>query len=120
MICKCTACGELLTKPIFYNDGVYGFTCIKKVVPNYKKSSKKTFYIKADSFELEYIDENTSKIIAKHFCSSKNFIDYQRSGAYINGEKFIKSDSIIIVDKEAFINLMHYRNSYELILKTKT
>ena len=118
MICKCTACGELLTKPYFYNGGAYGYSCIKKVNPNFKKSKQKTFFVKADKFELNVIDDNTTEIIAYHFCSSKKFVDYQRSGFYNNGEAFLKSD-IKIVDNEAFIDLMKYKNSNELILKSK-
>ena len=119
MFCKCTSCGELLTKPYFYNGGAYGFTCIKKVNPSFKKSTKKTFFVKADTFETKVIDENTIEIIAKHFCSNKNFIDYQRTGFYVNGSPFIKSDSIQLVNNEAFIDLMKYKNSYEFIKTVK-
>jgi hypothetical protein len=119
MFCKCVNCGELLTKPIFYNGSAYGFTCIKKVYPNYKKSNKKTFFVKADSFKLEIIDEVTTKITANHYCSTKSFVDYQRTGNYIpSGLPYIISD-IKLVDGEAFINLMKYKNSYELIQNIK-
>jgi hypothetical protein len=119
MICKCTSCGEMLTQPIFHNGSPYGYSCIKKVNPDYKKSKTKTFYVKADSFELEFIDENTTKITAKHFCSEKKFYDFQRSGFYTNGLSYLKSDNIKLYDGEAYIDLMKYKNSSELILKTK-
>jgi len=120
MFCKCTACGELLTKPYFYNGGAYGYTCIKKVNPNFKKSKQKTFFVKADKFELNVIDETITEIIAFHSCSPKKFIDYQRRGTYINGVSFIKSDCIQIVNNEAFIDLMKYKNSSELIFKSQS
>lgn len=39
-IFKCTCCNEEVTVPYFYKDGVYGYTCIKKVNPTAKKSDR--------------------------------------------------------------------------------
>lgn len=120
MICKCTSCGELLTMPIFYNGAAYGYSCIKKVNPNYKKSKAKKFFVKADTFEVETIDENTTKIYAKIDKINKTFIGFQRIWTLTDGTSYVKSDSIEIASNEAFVDLMKYKNSSELIYKMKS
>jgi hypothetical protein len=36
-IILCAACGEELTAPLFFDGKPYGWTCIKKVCPTFKK-----------------------------------------------------------------------------------
>ena len=38
---SCTCCGSTVTCPYFFNGGVYGYTCIKKVNPSAKKIKDK-------------------------------------------------------------------------------
>lgn len=40
MLFNCTCCAAELTAPYFFNGGVYGYTCIKKVNPAAKKNKK--------------------------------------------------------------------------------
>lgn len=39
---NCTCCGTEIKSPYFYNGGVYGWTCIKKVNPSEKRNKPKT------------------------------------------------------------------------------
>jgi hypothetical protein len=48
---SCTCCGSDVTVPYFYNKGVYGYTCIRKVNPNAKKTKAK--FVKVDSIEIK-------------------------------------------------------------------
>ena len=47
---RCTCCQAELTAPQFYNGNPYGYTCIKKVDPSYKRT--KTVYVACDSFKV--------------------------------------------------------------------
>lgn len=38
---KCTCCGSDVTAPYFYGQGVYGWSCIKKVNPAAKKTKNR-------------------------------------------------------------------------------
>lgn len=47
---RCTCCQAEITAPQFYNGFPYGYTCIKKVDPQYKRT--KVQYIAMDSFKV--------------------------------------------------------------------
>lgn len=47
---RCTCCQAELTAPQFYNGNPYGYTCIKKVDPSYKRT--KTVYLAMEAFKL--------------------------------------------------------------------
>lgn len=42
---KCHCCGSEITSPQLYDGNVYGYTCIKKVSPNFKRTRKKVFQV---------------------------------------------------------------------------
>ena len=48
---RCTCCQTELTAPQFYNGFPYGYACIKKIDPAYKRT--KTVYVACDSFKVQ-------------------------------------------------------------------
>lgn len=47
---RCTCCQTELKAPQFYNGNPYGYTCIKKVDPSFKKS--KIIYLECEEFKV--------------------------------------------------------------------
>lgn len=49
---KCSCCGSDITAPQFYKGQMYGYTCITKVAPRYKKiKSDELIFIPFDVIE---------------------------------------------------------------------
>lgn len=103
--CRCFLCGEILTSPIFFENNIYGFSCIKKVNPNYKK--QKTYFVEADSFTTEDF-ENGNTIINANY-KNKKFSDLLVLKKYTNGDIKKVSSSIQIIENKAYINLLSYK-----------
>ena len=51
----CTCCGSEVTVPYFFGNGVYGWSCIKKVNPAAKKRAR-NILVKAD--KIEWVGNN--------------------------------------------------------------
>ena len=49
----CACCQTLITAPQFYNGKAYGYTCITKVVPTFKRKRDSGLWIAADSVTHE-------------------------------------------------------------------
>lgn len=49
---NCSCCGTEVTSPYFYNGGVYGWTCIKKVNPNAKKNKPKSKVVEVEVLKI--------------------------------------------------------------------
>ena len=47
---RCTCCQAEITAPQFYNGNPYGYTCIKKVDPAYKRT--KTVYVAVEAYKV--------------------------------------------------------------------
>lgn len=47
----CACCNTLITAPQFHNGKAYGYTCITKVVPSFKRTKDNGLWVKADSVE---------------------------------------------------------------------
>jgi hypothetical protein len=86
MFCHC--CGADITAPQFYNGEAYGWSCVLKQFPDFKRTRNVGFWVKADSVEFtKDTDSNRFTIVA-----------------ILNGVKF--SDS-------AYIDLDHYNETGE-------
>lgn len=48
----CSCCGADINAPQFYKGKAYGYTCIKKVDPSFKRKTKTGIWIKPDSVEI--------------------------------------------------------------------
>lgn len=57
---RCTCCQAELTAPQFYNGHPYGWTCIKKVDPQFKRT--KTVYVACEAYK-QVSDENTTRLV---------------------------------------------------------
>jgi hypothetical protein len=117
----CELCGEELTCPQVYQGKIYGWSCIKKVNPDAKKSKVKEHWIEAESYTtiifITELDNKVDKITA--VLKGKNFIDYNRWVCYTNNNStywdWSYSKNIIIQNNKAFINVLAYKNGYKLI-----
>ena len=49
---NCSCCGTDVTSPYFFNGGVYGYTCIKKVNPNAKKNKAKLKCVEVEVLKI--------------------------------------------------------------------
>ncbi len=104
--CKCYSCGETLTAPIFFEGKIYGFSCIKKVNPNYTKG-KKTYYVEAESFKLKRCDNGNTSIVAIY--KNTIFHDLIVVKRMSSGELTEVSWDIKIIEDKAYINLLKYK-----------
>lgn len=58
---NCLCCGADVTSPYFYNGGVYGWTCIKKVNQNVKRNKPKTKCVEVDVLKVKFESENLTR-----------------------------------------------------------
>jgi hypothetical protein len=85
-VCHC--CGADITAPQFYNGEAYGWSCVLKQAPAFKRSRNVGFWIKADAVEFSKdTDSNRFTIVAT-----------------VKGIKFSES---------AYIDLAHYNATSE-------
>ena len=56
---NCSCCGTEVTSPYFFNGGVYGWTCIKKVNPNARRNKTKTKVIEIKVLRVKFGDMST-------------------------------------------------------------
>ena len=57
----CSCCGTEVTSPYFYEGGVYGYTCIKKVKPDTKRNKPKSKAVKVELLKIVFEDENSAR-----------------------------------------------------------
>jgi hypothetical protein len=84
---SCHCCGSEVTAPYFYKGAVYGYTCIKKVDPDHKRTKDKSVYVKADSITIKDIENSTVKLVV----------------AMVNGVKFTERSYTENGDRCSFI-----------------
>jgi hypothetical protein len=58
---NCSCCGTDVTSPYFYNGGVYGWTCIKKVNPNAKRNKPKSKCFEVEVLKVKFESENSTR-----------------------------------------------------------
>lgn len=58
---NCSCCGTDVTSPYFYNNGVYGWTCIKKINPSVKKNKAKSKCAEVKVIDVEFNDESSTR-----------------------------------------------------------
>ena len=51
---NCSCCGTEITSPYFYDGGVYGYTCIKKVHPTAGKRKSKSKTVEVDLLRIYF------------------------------------------------------------------
>jgi len=122
MLCKCSLCGEELTSPQVYNGLMYGYTCVKKINPNYKKPKNPQFFVLADSFEVEELNQYQTKVTA--FIKGVKFLGWITKRTNIIGNILTTNEGIVISENNAYIDLLAYPKSNKAInlyheLKTK-
>lgn len=54
----CTCCGVEITAPQFYKGKAYGYTCIKKIAPEFKRTSKAKsgIWVKPNSVVIKQVE----------------------------------------------------------------
>lgn len=57
---NCSCCGTDIASPYFYNGGVYGWSCIKKVNPNAKRNKAKSKTVEVNLIKFDF-DENSTR-----------------------------------------------------------
>lgn len=56
---NCTCCGTEVNSPYFFEGGVYGYTCIKKVNPKAKRNKAKTNFFEVEVVKVVFDDMQT-------------------------------------------------------------
>lgn len=87
----CTCCGSDITAPQFYQGKAYGYTCIKKVAPEFKRSRNTGTWIKPDSFEV-IIEDNRYKTIFKVGKWTCKMVSYNE-----NGDNNLIKDGLVMI-----------------------
>ena len=113
MLCKCSLCGEELTAPQVYNGLMYGYTCVKKINPNYKKPKNPQFFVLADSFEVEELNQYQTKVTA--FIKGFKFLGWITKRTNIVGDTVVLNEGIAINEGNAYIDLLAYPKSVKAI-----
>lgn len=60
---NCSCCGTDITSPYFYDGGVYGWTCIKKVNPRARRNKPKSKFVEVIIRKVEF-GENSGRGMA--------------------------------------------------------
>lgn len=102
----CELCSEELTCPQIYMGKIYGWSCIKKVNPNARKSKVKEVWVAADNYEFEQL---SGGLKIRAFKSGLKFVDILPT----NNPYGFKN--IIVQGDTAFINALIYKNGYKII-----
>jgi hypothetical protein len=113
MLCKCSLCGEELTAPQVYNGLMYGYTCVKRINPNYKKPKNPQFFVLADSFEVEELNQYQTKVTA--FIKGVKFLGWITKRTNIIGNILTTNEGIVISENNAYIDLLAYPKSNKAI-----
>lgn len=106
----CALCGEKLTSPIFFQGKIYGYSCIKKVNPTYKRL--KTHYVVADSYTTTENENGSIRIDAIYQGTNNKpvffwgIIHYR---TYMDGRPFIDAKEIQLINEVAYIDLLRYK-----------
>lgn len=58
---NCSCCGTEITSPYFYNGGVYGWACIKKVNPSARKNKPKSKCVEVEVLKLKPFAINSTR-----------------------------------------------------------
>lgn len=98
---RCACCNSELTAPQFYNGLPYGWSCIKKIVPNTKQNKRK--FVAVDNFKVITGNTGQRKVIRlekdgkvyKHvfYCRSAEASCLDSAGSfYQNGTLFVAED----------------------------
>lgn len=58
---NCSCCGTEVTSPYFFNGGVYGWTCIKKVNQNAKRNKPKTKFAEVEVLKVVFESDLMSR-----------------------------------------------------------
>lgn len=69
----CSCCGTECTMPQFYNGKPYGYTCITKVAPDYKRSKDNGLWIATDKTEVIHANKSTPQAMLKVFVNGVSF-----------------------------------------------
>ena len=94
---NCSCCGTEVNSPYFYDGGVYGWTCIKKVNPNTKRNKPKAKCIEVEILEIKWRTPNS------------NLDGYGDAIASINGDR-----SVVSVRKDLHESNEYYLDSYNI------
>lgn len=107
---KCACCFSDVTSPHFFNGAVYGYSCIKRVNPKYKKPKEIGLLVKADEISVEKRIAVINGIEFNIGFLFKPMADYEKCGyikiaEYSNGTKPIY--------KESKVKIINGANDYE-------
>lgn len=58
---NCSCCGTEVTSPYFYDGGVYGWTCIKKLNPNAKRNKPKSKIFVVEIIKIKWRTPESNK-----------------------------------------------------------
>lgn len=94
---NCTCCGSVVTAPYFHGNGVYGWTCIKKVNPSAKKN--KAVYVKADAVEIKRVSDS---MMGKAIATIEG-VKVNAGRVIFTGETSYKTSNIKETDQGVFV-----------------
>lgn len=99
---NCSCCGTEVTSPYFFNGGVYGYTCIKKVNPKAKRNKGKCFTVEVVKVVFE--DENSSR--------GKAFVIVNNEKFVVIAHREINEDMTGFTDKIEIGNFQNFNNKW--------
>lgn len=71
---RCTCCNTELSAPQFFNGFPYGYSCVKKVDPAFKRT--KTIYVPVDAFKVASTMDTRHVVNVKHDGKWKQVVVY--------------------------------------------
>lgn len=84
----CSCCGSEVTAPYFFNGGVYGYTCIKKVNPTAKKVKDSGLWATYQDLIIEQPEANRERFAVSVIANGKKFFigyGYSSDGKGVKG-----------------------------------
>jgi hypothetical protein len=96
---RCTCCQSELTAPQFYNGFPYGYTCITKVDPSYKRT--KRVYVACEAFK-QVSDSTTTRLVVNVKVAGKwvQVVGYGASSVDQHSSSTYMQDSILFVAED--------------------
>ena len=103
---NCSCCGSDVSSPYFFEGGVYGYTCIKKVNPKVKRNKGKCHLVEV--VKVVFNDENSSR--------GKAYVIVNNDKIVVTAYREMNEDMTGFIDKIEIGNFQNFNNNWYAFL----
>ena len=99
---NCSCCGTDVSIPYFFEGGVYGYTCIKKVNPKAKRNKGKCYLVEV--VKVVFSDENSGH--------GKAYVIVNNDKIIVTAHREMNEDMTGFIDKIQIGNFKNFNNKW--------